>query len=131
MPGSRRGRTGGAGMRTGTLEKHLFSFYLIDYPLATGRRSGAKQRASRRSSQGARPVITVEESVDNQKARLAEMARKVNRSGNLQFSAHSHRIKFRYADASGQVLTDWSRDYRAREIAEKSDFEVLSLLEGF
>lgn len=76
-------------------------------------------------------MMTVEESVDNQKARLAEMARKVNQCRTLQFSAHSHRIKFRYADASGRVLTDWSRDYRAREIAEKSDFEVLNLLEGF
>jgi hypothetical protein len=76
-------------------------------------------------------VITIEESVDNQKARLTEMAGKTDRELQLQFSAHSHRIKFRFSDACGNVMTDWSRDYRAREIAEKSDSEVLGMLEAF
>lgn len=76
-------------------------------------------------------MITVEESVDNQKARLAEMALKANRRKQIQFSAHSHRIKFRFVDADGNVLTEWSRDYRAREIAEKSDSQVLGMLERF
>jgi len=76
-------------------------------------------------------MITIEESVDNQKARLAEMAQKSDGSKQLQFSAHSQRIKFRFADADGNVLTEWSRDYRAREIAEKSDSEVLGMLERF
>jgi hypothetical protein len=76
-------------------------------------------------------VITIEESVDNQKARLAEMAERADREKQLQFSAHSHRIKFRFADAIGNVVTDWSRDYRAREIAEKSDSEILGMLEAF
>jgi hypothetical protein len=76
-------------------------------------------------------MITVEESVDNQKARMAAMAEKADRQRRLQFSAHSHRIKFRFTDAEGNALTDWSRDYRAREIAEKSDTQVLGMLERF
>ena len=76
-------------------------------------------------------MITVEESVDNQRARLAEMAQRVDSRKQIQFSAHSQRIKFRFADAAGNVLTDWSRDYRAREIAEKSDSEVLRMLGRF
>ena len=76
-------------------------------------------------------MITVEESVDNQKARIAEMARKSDRRKRIQFSAHSHRIKFRFTDAEGNELTEWSRDYRAREMAEKSDAEILRMLEAF
>jgi hypothetical protein len=77
------------------------------------------------------PVITVEESADNQRARMAAMARKADDSRQLQFSAHSLRIKFRFVGVDGNALTDWSRDYRAREIAEKSDAEVLRMLEKF
>ena len=76
-------------------------------------------------------MITVEESVDNQKARLTEMAQKTEARRQLQFSAHSHRIKFRFADADGNVLSEWSRDYRAREIAEKSDSDIVRMLEAF
>ncbi len=82
-------------------------------------------------SGGTHPVITVEESVDNQKARMAEVAQKAQDRRQLQFSAHSHRIKFRFTDADGNVLTDWSRDYRAGEIAEKSDSEIVRMLEAF
>jgi hypothetical protein len=76
-------------------------------------------------------VITIEECADNQKARLFAMARKADRRRTLQFSAHSRRIKFRFADPHGNGLTNWSRDYRAREIAEKTDSEVLSILDTF
>ena len=76
-------------------------------------------------------MITVEESVDNQRARLAEIAQKAESEQQIQFSAHSQRIKFRFADADGNGLTDWSRDYRAREIAEKSDSDVQRMLEAF
>lgn len=76
-------------------------------------------------------MITVEESVHNQKARLAEMARKVIRRRTLQFSAHGSRIKFRFASPKGQRITEWSREYRAREIAEKSDGEVVRILKAF
>jgi hypothetical protein len=76
-------------------------------------------------------VITVEECAENQKARLAEMTRKVDCRRTIQFSAHSNRIKFRFADRNGGSLTEWSRDYRAREIAEKTDFEVLRIIETF
>jgi hypothetical protein len=93
-------------------------------PAATSERTASVR-------EGAHPMITVEESVNNQRARLAEMAQKVDGRKQIQFSAHSHRIKFRFADADGNVQTDWSRDYRAGEIAEKSDSEVLGMLERF
>jgi hypothetical protein len=76
-------------------------------------------------------VITVEESVDNQKARMTAMAQKAAGRRQLQFSAHSHRIKFRFVGADGNALTEWSRDYRAREIAEKSDSEIVRMLDAF
>jgi hypothetical protein len=59
------------------------------------------------------------------------MARKFSRRRTLQFSAHGSRIKFRFASPKGLRLTEWSREYRAREIAEKSDLEVLLILKAF
>jgi hypothetical protein len=91
----------------------------------------AKQRANPKFVEEPTPVLTVEESVDNQKVRLAEIALKTDSEKQLQFSAHSHRIKFRFADAKGNAVTEWSRDYRAREMAEKSDAEVLRMLRAF
>jgi hypothetical protein len=109
----------------------LFFLYLIDYSCDPGTRAATSLGAPALPCEGRLPVITVEESVHNQKARLAEIAQKLHRRRTLQFSAHGSRIKFRFASPKGQRLTEWSREYRAREIAEKSDLEVVHILRAF
>ncbi len=59
------------------------------------------------------------------------MARKFYRRRTLQFFCACQPHQVSLASPKGLRLTEWSREYRAREIAEKSDPEVLLILKAF